>query len=311
MASLTASERDDPPLRRKSCEASPVAENTGLGSFDPSCLDMLDDILPADDLTDSLYQDSLDIESSLPNFGTDDNLSSFGRDSRFSLTAQDALKTSQLVAAPQVGRVLTSRLQYAMDKIMTAPSQMVSMNQMPWCHAHLYDEGMPRSMQHAVSSAALHAAKNHLNARVIRENIECRVQDLLSSPSATTPLETLAYAQALFMYQTLRLDDTDPRARYTYEATMSHLEEAAHALIPLINFGESWYTDSSNRDLDLVPLYPSSAAHNFWSVWILQESMRRTLAIVNLFVVTYYYLKGENRCSQNIIGPYDGEAKEC
>jgi hypothetical protein len=108
---------------------------------------MLNDILPADDFTDSLYQDSLEIESSLPNFSTDDSLSSFGHDSRLSLTAQDALKTSQLVAAPQVGRVLTSRLQYAMDKIMTAPSQMVSMNQMPWCHAHLYDEGMPRSMQ--------------------------------------------------------------------------------------------------------------------------------------------------------------------
>lgn len=190
MASLTASERDDPPVRRKSCEAckksrrrcdqarptcqrcsqrriecrypqarartctpasAPVAEDTGLGSFDPSCFDMIDDILPTDDFTDSLYQESLAIES-LPNFSTNDSLSSFGQESRLSLTAQDALKSSQLVAAPRVGRVLTSRLQYAMDKIMTAPSRMVSMNKMPWCHARLYDEGMPRSMQRMFSS---------------------------------------------------------------------------------------------------------------------------------------------------------------
>ncbi|RGP70120.1 hypothetical protein FSPOR_4232 [Fusarium sporotrichioides] len=113
-------------------------------------------------------------------------------------------------------------------------------------------------------------------------------------------MEALAYAQGLFMYQTIRLDDTDPRARYTYEATMPHLEEAAHALIPMINFGESWYKDASNRDLDMVPVCPSSATHDFWSAWTLQESMRRTLAIIDLFVVTYYYLKVENQCSQSI-----------
>ncbi|KPA36386.1 hypothetical protein FLAG1_10854 [Fusarium langsethiae] len=123
---------------------------------------------------------------------------------------------------------------------MAAPSQMVSMNQMPaYVLLRIIDTLILTREIDAVSSAALHAAKNPLNARVIRENLECRVQDLLPSPPATTPLETLAYAQALFMYQTIRLDDTDPRARYTYEATMPHLEEAAHALIPLINFGES------------------------------------------------------------------------
>lgn len=140
-----------------------------------------------------------------------------------------------------------------------------------------------------------------MNSSVIRENIECRVQDILCSPPATSPLEALAYAQALFMYQTLRLDDTDPRSRFTYEATMPHLEEAAYALVPYIKFGEPCYRDEPGRDTDVIPLHPSAAAYNSWTAWIFQESARRTLAIINLFVVTYYYLKGENRCSQNTV----------
>ncbi|KAF4344799.1 hypothetical protein FBEOM_1229 [Fusarium beomiforme] len=150
-----------------------------------------------------------------------------------------------------------------------------------------------------ISSAALHAAKNHLNARVIRDNVESRVQDLLSSPPATTPLETLAYAQALFIYQVLRLQDNDARVYTIYEATMPHLEEASNALIPYIAFDEA--ADSPTQSLDLIPLYPASAAHEFWSNWIFQESAKRTLGMINFFLLTYYFMKGEsgNRCGQN------------
>ncbi|KAL5593225.1 hypothetical protein FOBRF1_012327 [Fusarium oxysporum] len=176
---------------------------------------------------------------------------------------------------------------------------MVSENQTPWCHSHLYDEGMPKSMQHAVSSAALHAAKNHLNARVIRDNVESRVQELLSSSPAMTPLETLAYAQALFIYQVLRLQDNDARTYAIYESTMPHLEEASNALIPYIAFDET--ADSPDHTADLIPLYPASAAQAFWTNWVFQESAKRTLGMINFFMLTYYFMKGEsgNRCGQN------------
>ncbi|EMT72032.1 hypothetical protein FOC4_g10003879, partial [Fusarium odoratissimum] len=322
-------ERSDPPARRKSCQAckkarrrcdlarptcqrcaqrnihchypyappqregvsciQPVIPVSGIeGSLTPSCLGMLDSILePTDDFTDQLFQVSLDCDAS--------NWSS----PRLSTTAQNALNRSQLVTVPQVTRAITSRLQYAMDTILKGPSQMVSENQTPWCHSHLYDEGMPKSMQHAVSSAALHAAKNHLNARVIRDNVESRVQELLSSSPAMTPLETLAYAQALFIYQVLRLQDNDSRTYAIYESTMPHLEEASNALIPYIAFDET--ADSPDHTADLIPLYPASAAQAFWTNWIFQESAKRTLGMINFFMLTYYFMKGEsgNRCGQN------------
>ena len=40
-----------------------------------------------------------------------------------------------------------TRLQYAIDKIASAPRQMVEEIQTPWCHRHLYGEEMPRSVQ--------------------------------------------------------------------------------------------------------------------------------------------------------------------
>ena len=137
---------------------------------------------------------------------------------------------------------------------------------------------------------------------MIRDNMECRVQDLLSSPATTTPLETLAYAQALFMYQVLRLLDNDSRIHCSYDATMPHLEEAALALIPHIRFDEPPSIDEPNQAAEPLSLYPVSAARDFWTSWIFQESARRTLAIISFFVLTYRYMKGEpgNHCGNNV-----------
>ncbi|KAJ9132186.1 hypothetical protein NKR23_g11416 [Pleurostoma richardsiae] len=170
---------------------------------------------------------------------------------------------------------------------------MVLENQMPWCHARLYNDGMPRSMQDAVSSAALHAAKNDVNAKVIRDCIESRVQDLLSSPVPAAPLDVIARLHALFIYQILRLLDTDARVRLSYDATMPHLEAAAYALLQHITFHESATPGQANHAADVLPLYPISATRDFWEAWVFQESARRTLAIVLSFLMIYHYMKGE------------------
>ncbi|EWG55442.1 hypothetical protein FVEG_17525 [Fusarium verticillioides 7600] len=275
-----------PPLRESASCIQPVIPVSEIdASLMPSCLGMLDSIFePTVDFTDQLFQGSLDCDTS--------NWSTPG----LSTAAQNALNRSQLVTIPQVTRAITSRLQFAMDAILKGPSQMISENQTPWCHSHLYDDGMPKSMQHAVSSAALHAAKNHLNARVIRDNVESRAQELLASDPPTTSMETLAYAHALFIYQILRLLDNDTRSYAIYEATMPHLEEASNALIPHIAIDEE-----ASQSSDLIPLFPAAAGQAFWTNWIFQESAKRTLGMINFFMLTYYFMKGEsgNRCCQN------------
>lgn len=170
-------ERNDPPARRKSCQACkkarrrcdlarptcqrcaqrnihchypsapapresascihPESQISNIeGLLAPSCFGMLDPILePTDHFANQLFDGSLDCDTS--NWSTP----------RLSTTAQNALNRSQLVTIPQVTRSISSRLQYAMDAILKGPTQMVSENQTPWCHSHLYDDGMPKSMQ--------------------------------------------------------------------------------------------------------------------------------------------------------------------
>lgn len=153
----------------------------------------------------------------------------------------------------------------------------------------------------AVSSAALCAAKNNTNALMIRNCIESRVQDLLSSPPATAPLDIIARAHALFIYQILRLLDTDARVRFSYDATMPILEEAAFAIIPHVTFPEAAAGGQSSSSPESLLLFPISATRNFWESWVFQESARRTLSIILFFLLVYYYLRGElgHRCHEN------------
>ncbi|KAK0711832.1 hypothetical protein B0H67DRAFT_493495 [Lasiosphaeris hirsuta] len=208
-----------------------------------------------------------------------------------------------VLTTSQINKAISSRLQYALDRISASTRQMFLENQTPWCHAHLYDDGMPPSMQFtdALSTAALHAARNDANNRVIRDCIESRVQDLLSSPAPTAPLDLIAHAHALFIYQILRLFDTDSRVRLSCDATMSQLEEAAYALIPHVKFHELTASGQTGQALDILPLYPISATRDFWNSWVFQESARRTLSVILFFVLAYRYVKGELRtkCNQN------------
>lgn len=103
---------------------------------------MLGTIEPSDDLFGGLTSDFMDLEADP------------GRDMSLDLVNPPPLTTTQLALVPsrlatnaQKTRALTSRLQYGVDQVIAAPRLMVSENYMPWCHAHLYDDGMPRSMQ--------------------------------------------------------------------------------------------------------------------------------------------------------------------
>ncbi|KAL1862510.1 hypothetical protein VTK73DRAFT_6768 [Phialemonium thermophilum] len=221
-------------------------------------------------------------------------------------TVQPWLDRSQVVGDPKTSQDFTSRLQYSLEKISASPRQMVLENTMPWCHAHLYDDHMPKSMQDAVSLAAFFEARNSTNARTIRSCIESRVQDLVSSPCPSAPLEILARTHALLVYQILRLQDDDLRVRMSCDATMPLLEQAAYALLPHIVFHDpagGGQGQPSDGPADL-PLYPIAATREFWESWVFQESARRTLAVVLFFLLSYRYLKGDAKPQCTSPGPY-------
>ncbi len=52
---------------------------------------------------------------------------------------------------------------------------------------------------------------NDQNQHIVHEVIETRVQDLLTAPKDTTPVEMLARAQALLLYQIIGFFDGNVR----------------------------------------------------------------------------------------------------
>ncbi|KAK3318950.1 hypothetical protein B0H66DRAFT_253510 [Apodospora peruviana] len=218
---------------------------------------------------------------------------------------------------------LKTRLQYAIDKITAASRQMVTENQTPWCHPHLYEFHMPRSMEDAQSSCALYMAKNPVNSQVILRAIDNRARELGASPMPRDALEILARTQALLLYHIMRLFDSDIRARSTAEAATQQLEDAADALALHPAFGDSGTIDMNNdgttptpADLQYYSQYTASNKNNdsnsttsvtdppppvyllnqrrrkFWDAWVFQESARRTWMIVFFLGQMYRLIKG-------------------
>jgi hypothetical protein len=212
--------------------------------------------------------------------------------------------------------VTCERLKYTLEAIMKAPKQMAHENALPWCHPQLYRDAMPRAMQDAQACGALYAARNRANAAAVRRIIEARASDLIatlpppapvtetgtSTPTPTptltsnsiptaavSPLDTLARAHALILYQIMRLFDGDPAAGASAEHTMPYLNSMAKALAPVAaedQPGPLPNSEDSNGQL-LLPLYPLAGTRVFWEEWIVRESARRTLLLMKILWLMY------------------------
>ncbi|KAH6849633.1 hypothetical protein B0I37DRAFT_306966 [Chaetomium sp. MPI-CAGE-AT-0009] len=209
--------------------------------------------------------------------------------------------------------VTYQRLQYALEHLMNAPKQMAHENALPWCHAQLYRDAMPRAMQDAQACGALYAARNPANAAAVRRTIEGRVANLLASlpspvPESGTPttevspLETLARAHALILYQSMRLFDGDVAARAAAKHTMPYLDTAAEALAPVAAEEVPGPLANGSNDEDgrlplLLPVYPLAGTRAFWEGWIVRESARRTLLLMKVLWLLYRLL----RCGAPIV----------
>ncbi|RSL75429.1 hypothetical protein CEP51_010870 [Fusarium floridanum] len=207
--------------------------------------------------------------------------------------------TREFGAIPEA---ITGRLKFSIAEIQKAPSTMVLENQTPWCHALLYKNEMPRSMQGKVhlssvgdsltlsadahAACALYLAKNRVNSPFIFRSIETRVNDLLSSPPPITPLECLAHTQALILYQIIRLFDGDIGARASAERMIPAIESSAMSLFSHVQY------DLDGTSTRSLPLFPIAPAKTFWMDWILQESLRRTLLFTFYFMQIYRIMAG-------------------
>jgi hypothetical protein len=133
--------------------------------------------------------------------------------------------------------------------------------------------------------------------------IESRAEELVSAPVPTTPLETLARAHALLLYQIIRFFDGDISLRAGAERGMRALEEAAFSLMMFTTFSEGTFDDMgppmTGGTLPAAPgpelamqNIPPHAMRAFWESWVFQESARRTFLMIFFFLRVYKITKG-------------------
>ncbi|OAA63369.1 Zn(2)-C6 fungal-type DNA-binding domain protein [Niveomyces insectorum RCEF 264] len=189
----------------------------------------------------------------------------------------------------RIAAVVRSRLAYAIDKIKDAPRLLLAENQLPWSHPMLYRDGMPASMQGALSSCALYVAKNAVNAAVVLSCIHAHLRQLLSAPEPAALPDLLARTQALLLYTIFAAFDPDPTSmRAVLDEVQDALMRSAKSLLSLTNFSslaDGLYPEAPS-------LYPLAESRAMWEAWVLMESSRRTVMISFFFSQLYRVLVG-------------------
>ncbi|KAF1959609.1 hypothetical protein CC80DRAFT_514107 [Byssothecium circinans] len=164
-----------------------------------------------------------------------------------------------------------SRIGYSMKQWKKTPEMMVKENRTHWSHPKLYEDFMPRSLQDAYAACALAMARTETNATFIARHVTERAHELIEQDLPTSPVEILARAHALVLYQIILICGGDIRYYSQAEKLIPHLENIGATLIAITSHDEEL--------TDPLPLYPSSAARDAWSTFIFRESSRRTLLI--------------------------------
>ncbi|KAL4922377.1 hypothetical protein BDW62DRAFT_217265 [Aspergillus aurantiobrunneus] len=304
---MSSVERNNPPPRRKSCDACRAAKrrcNLALpacfrctrrnmacvypGLPAPDQMPELLELLTAQDVPDASCVEQFSFAAPpVVALGHDSDPLSQGTAPVVFLDDHHELIPVRSGAAILRSELMSSRFQYAMDTLKDTPRMMVEENQAPWSHAQLYRTGMPKAMQDAYACCALYITKNAINAPIIASLIHSRHQDLTLSPLPATPPDLLAHIQALLLYQIMQLFDSDLHATTCTSSlntlSMSALESAATLLLTGTHFPQEQATPS--------PLPPSPTP--FWTLWTFEESARRTILFTFYFLQILRLTRGE------------------
>ncbi|KAL4817413.1 hypothetical protein BDW67DRAFT_174627 [Aspergillus spinulosporus] len=313
---MSSVERDNPPPRRKSCGACRAAKHqipellavlNGQGTVEPDasiCVDQFAfDAMPGlgpPPVVD-LYRDLGPRSRPSPSLPLADQARTYtvpvpvytGAGQMVHVRSEMTFTLSEL---------MSSRFQYAIDILKDTPRTMVTENRTAWSHAQLYSSGMPRAMQDAYACCALYITKTPINGPMVTAHIHSRHQELALSPLPATPPELLAHTQALLLYQIMHLFDTDLHAVNSASSldtlSMSALQAAASLLFSSTHFppspdqGLGSDGPDSNPSPSILPPTMTSPAP-FWTLWIFEESARRTILFAFYFIQILRLVRGD------------------
>lgn len=158
----------------------------------------------------------------------------------------------------------------------------------------MYRDNMPPSIMTCFTVCALYSAVTEGNKSIVFRTLHQSISELDRYHTANTPQEKLARAQALFLYQTIRLFDGDLTLRSDADKDMELLLKWVDDLVKVRESIDYGTLSDLPRSWEVRPFFP------LWSVlqsdpvqaWIFAESVRRTIMMAYAFVTAWGIMSG-------------------
>jgi hypothetical protein len=117
----------------------------------------------------------------------------------------------------------SSKVSFLVRTMTSFHEEFAKSKQTPWLHRYLYKDKMPHTILQAFTTCVMYAGCTRANKTWVFRNLVENTTELLQG-QANNPHDKLARAQAMFLYQTIRVFDGDVTLRAQAEKDMPIFE---------------------------------------------------------------------------------------
>ncbi|KAJ5404121.1 hypothetical protein N7509_003992 [Penicillium cosmopolitanum] len=203
---------------------------------------------------------------------------------RFAAPDQVGVDNSVPSRSVLAGEIYQERIISAVKQFKSWPGMYASRGHIPFIHARLYKNHLPLAMQEALGMCSLYTQRNSHNEHLVNRCISQAARRLITEHCESdnmSPIEQLASAQALCLYQIIQLFDGDIALR-------SQAEVAGPVLDRWLRKLKCHAKPVSDA---LTNLIHTAHAHDAWQTWVFDECVRRTLIVGFSIEGLYSFLK--------------------
>lgn len=173
-------------------------------------------------------------------------------------------------------------LHYTVNRVKAFTKEVATQSSAPFLHRYLYQRSTPQCILSCFTTCVLYENRTPSNTAMVIRALHGNVRELIDFEAVritATPTEKLARAQALFMYQIMRLFDDNITLRSQAERDMPILESWLGELCKIReNLGNLGDDSRHQKPVE-------------WERWIFAESVRRTIVMAYSVIVLYSMMK--------------------
>ncbi|PLB54174.1 hypothetical protein P170DRAFT_397273 [Aspergillus steynii IBT 23096] len=169
----------------------------------------------------------------------------------------------------------------------------------PLIHSRLYETRLPNCIQDAFMALSSYHSRTPATEEFVYRILESRAESLVAESSESDAeldcFDHVSRVQALVVYSSIRLFDSDIRQRYLAEQQLPRLYAWSNAMLSHAAENRHLLLSSALEDIAPGLTQPVSAMQQeevLWRAWIRSESIRRTWLVAQMLHAVYLTMQG-------------------